>query len=77
MSSDNLTSTQNVAADSAVVAKLSTLDRYLPIWIPVAVAVGLLSGRLVPGPGRALEKVRYDRLDTVTRDPACSSPRCY
>ena len=75
-----------------VVGKLSTLDRFLPVWILAAMAVGLLTGRVIPGLGGAIDavqvdgislpialgllimmypvlaKVRYDRLDTVTRD---------
>ena len=80
------------APRSGVVGKLSTLDRFLPVWILAAMAVGLLGGRLIPGLGHAIDavqidgtslpialgllvmmypvlaKVRYDRLDTVTRD---------
>ena len=75
-----------------VTTRLSTLDRFLPVWIGAAMGLGLLLGRLVPGLGSAisavqvdgislpiavgllvmmypvLAKVRYDRLDTVTRD---------
>lgn len=78
--------------DAAPVARLSTLDRLLPVWIGAAMGLGLLLGRLIPGLGGAvsavqvdgislpialgllvmmypvLAKVRYDRLDTVTRD---------
>ena len=32
----------------AVVGKLSTLDRYLAVWIGVAMVVGLLVGRWIP-----------------------------
>ncbi|MFE4216157.1 ACR3 family arsenite efflux transporter [Streptomyces sp. NPDC056844] len=74
------------------VARLSFTDRWLAVWILIAMAAGLGLGRLVPGFGDALAKVtvtgvslpialgllimmypvlakvRYDRLDTVTRD---------
>ena len=33
----------------AVVGKLSTLDRFLPVWIGVAMAAGLLLGRMEDG----------------------------
>jgi len=84
--------TTDRAPETSVTARLSTLDRYLPVWIGVAMVAGLLLGRLVPGLGDGLAavevdgvslpiavgllvmmypvlaKVRYDRLDTVTRD---------
>ncbi|CPR72197.1 ACR3 family arsenite efflux transporter [Mycobacteroides abscessus] len=44
------------------VGKLSTLDRYLPLWIGLAMAVGLLLGRNVPGLNSALEKVQVDGI---------------
>ncbi|MER5258160.1 MULTISPECIES: ACR3 family arsenite efflux transporter [unclassified Streptomyces] len=40
-----------------IVAKLSTLDRYLAVWILLAMAVGLGLGRLVPGMNDALAKI--------------------
>ncbi|MET7766603.1 ACR3 family arsenite efflux transporter [Streptomyces sp. NPDC005393] len=80
------------SGDDSIVKKLSTLDRYLAVWILVAMAAGLGLGRLIPGMNDALAKievggislpialgllvmmypvlakVRYDKLDTVTRD---------
>lgn len=43
--------------DDSVVRKLSTLDRYLAVWILLAMAVGLGLGRLVPGMDDALAKI--------------------
>ncbi|WP_264077216.1 ACR3 family arsenite efflux transporter [Mycolicibacterium houstonense] len=45
-----------------VVAKLSTLDRFLPVWIGVAMAAGLLLGRFVPGIADALNQVQVDGI---------------
>ncbi|SNC65487.1 arsenite transporter, ACR3 family [Kytococcus aerolatus] len=39
-------------------ARLSTLDRFLPVWIGAAMAAGLLLGRLVPGLDSALDSVK-------------------
>ncbi|CAN5539677.1 ACR3 family arsenite efflux transporter [soil metagenome] len=48
------------AADTAVVKKLSALDRMLPVWIGIAMVAGLLLGRLIPGLGDALGAVEFD-----------------
>jgi len=83
---------QTPGAQTHVVERLSTLDRYLPVWIGLAMVAGLLAGRWIPGLAEALDavqvasvslpialglllmmypvlaKVRYDKLDSVTRD---------
>ncbi|MEU8187393.1 ACR3 family arsenite efflux transporter [Micromonospora carbonacea] len=46
------------AAETAVVARLSRLDRFLPVWIGLAMAAGLLLGRAVPGLDGALDAVQ-------------------
>jgi arsenite transporter len=43
-------------------AKLSVLDRLLPVWIGLAMATGLLLGRLVPDINTALSKVVVDGI---------------
>lgn len=43
--------------DASVLAKLPTLDRFLPLWIGVAMAAGLGLGSLIPS--------LNDRLDTL------------
>ena len=84
--------TAEPSAEEHLTARLSTLDRFLPVWIGLAMVAGLLLGRWIPGIDGALSavqidgislpialgllvmmypvlaKVRYDRLDTVTRD---------
>ena len=51
--------TTTVSKPSAsVVGRLSTLDRFLPVWILAAMALGLGAGRLVPGLGAALDAVQ-------------------
>lgn len=39
-------------------SRISKLDRYLPVWILAAMAIGLTLGRLIPGLGRALESIQ-------------------
>ncbi|MEL5959464.1 ACR3 family arsenite efflux transporter [Streptomyces sp. CLV115] len=49
--------TATAAGDDSIVKKLSTLDRYLAVWILLAMAVGLGLGRLIPGMNDALAKI--------------------
>ncbi|GAA1628125.1 ACR3 family arsenite efflux transporter [Nonomuraea maheshkhaliensis] len=47
---------------TAVVGRLSVLDRFLPVWIGAAMAAGLLLGRFVPGLNTALEAVKIGEI---------------
>ena len=47
--------------EAAVIGRLSTLDRFLPIWIGIAMVLGLLLGRLLPGMQGALDSVKIDQ----------------
>ena len=57
-----MTATPEASAPSTdhVAARLSTLDRFLPVWIGLAMVGGLVLGRLVPGLGGALSAVEVD-----------------
>jgi ACR3 family arsenite transporter len=78
---------------ASVITRLSLLDRFLPVWLGLAMIIGIGLGRAIPSLGShlnaiqvtsgtslpiflgllvmmypVLAKVRYDRIDTVTRD---------
>ena len=45
-------------ADAAVLARLSTLDRFLPVWIAAAMVAGLLLGRAIPSLADDLDRIK-------------------
>jgi ACR3 family arsenite transporter len=49
---------QGTALDTPVIKRLSTLDRFLPVWIVAAMALGLILGRAIPGLNDALDTVK-------------------
>ena len=49
-------------SSDTVLRGMSFLDRWLPVWILVAMAAGLLLGRLVPGLAAALDSVRVGEV---------------
>ena len=55
-----MSGTVDPSPEPAVVGKLSTLDRFLPVWIGVAMVVGLGLGRLIPGMDDALSTISID-----------------
>ena len=55
--------TEPVASeDAALAGRLSTLDRYLPLWILLAMAVGLLLGRMFGGLNDSLDTIKIDTV---------------
>jgi arsenite transporter len=51
-----------VAGEAPVLQRLSTLDRFLPVWILAAMALGLGLGRWVPGLDAALSAVEIGHV---------------
>ena len=47
-----------VVGDTSVLKRLSTLDRFLPLWIGLAMAAGLGVGRLIPSLNRRLDELQ-------------------
>ncbi|MFI0420052.1 ACR3 family arsenite efflux transporter [Spongiactinospora sp. 9N601] len=56
------TSAHAPARQAAVIGALSALDRLLPLWIGLAMAAGLLLGRLLPGLNTALDTVKIGQI---------------
>ncbi len=46
----------------SVAAKLPTLDRYLPVWIGLAMATGIGLGRLIPNLNDSLDRIKVDTV---------------
>ena len=61
MTEPHSTSTATVEA-APVAARLSTLDRFLPLWIGAAMAGGLLLGRAIPDLNDSLERIKIDTV---------------
>ena len=51
-----------LGGEPAVVGRLSTLDRFLPVWIIAAMVLGLLLGSFIPGLNTALEAVKVGEV---------------
>jgi arsenical-resistance protein len=55
---DLVTEAAPAGPDAPVIAKLSTLNRFLPLWILAAMAAGIGLGRLIPSLADDLDKVK-------------------
>jgi ACR3 family arsenite transporter len=50
------------AEEAAVIGKLSTLDRFLPLWIAIAMGAGLGLGALIPGLNKGLDHLQIESV---------------
>ena len=48
--------------EGQVTSRLSTLDRFLPVWIGAAMAAGLLLGRMIPDLDDWLDRIKIDTV---------------
>ena len=55
------TTTGSNQFESSVLRQLSTLDRFLPVWIGLAMAIGLALGRVFPDLNDQLDRVKIDQ----------------
>lgn len=58
MATETLPPPLRAAGEDKVIARLSTLDRFLPLWIGVAMAAGLGLGALIPSLNDRLDKLQ-------------------
>jgi ACR3 family arsenite transporter len=52
---------QSQQMESSVLQQLSTLDRFLPVWIGLAMAIGIGLGRLIPDLNDTLDEIKIDQ----------------
>ncbi|HLU28836.1 MAG TPA: ACR3 family arsenite efflux transporter [Glycomyces sp.] len=53
-----MTTTQATANPTAMGGRLSTLDKYLPVWIGAAMLAGIALGQWIPAVGKALNAIQ-------------------
>ena len=56
------TTVTDPATTNEVSGRLSTLDRYLPVWIGVAMVAGILLGRAFPNLNDDLDRIKIDTV---------------
>ncbi len=56
------TASEGTAVGAGVVGRLSLLDRFLPIWIFLAMALGVLAGYVWPGIADVFDALRIDTV---------------
>lgn len=62
MASDRHAGDMSEVGADAVLGRLSVLDRFLPLWIGLAMVIGVSVGRLAPRSAELLEAVKIDAV---------------
>jgi arsenite transporter len=57
--------------EPAVIARLSLLDRFLPLWIAAAMTLGIGQGRVFPDLNTALNRVAIHGTSLRSRSACC------
>ncbi len=69
---NELTAQAPVAESTApVLQRLSRLDRFLPVWIIAAMALGIGLGRVIPGLADALDTVKVGSVSCPSPSGCC------
>ena len=59
------------ANERDVLRRLSTLDRFLPLWIGLAMGAGLGIGQLIPRLNDGLDRLRIGTVSSRSRSASC------
>ena len=54
--------TETAPDEHAVASRLSTLDRFLPVWIGLAMVLGIVLGKVFTGLDDTLDRVKVDTV---------------
>lgn len=68
---DMVGETAEAPPDAPVLRRLSSLDRWLPLWIGAAMVLGILLGRTLPGLDDVLSTVEIGSVSLPIAALAC------
>ena len=54
---------KNIESTSEIKPKMSIFERYLTLWVALAIVVGIVLGAVAPGPMTAISKLEYNTVN--------------